>query len=96
MTVLMVALAVVDGTSKKRPRSSTLAVRRRREEWHDQEQLAELLEIHLDRSGAWSTSLENKPMSRVSGVFYKRRGVRSGLPDVLVLYRRKPSARCPR
>jgi hypothetical protein len=31
----------------------------------------------------------------VSGMFQKRYGVRSRLPDVVVLYRRKPSGRCP-
>ena len=35
------------------------------------------------------TALENKPISRVSGVFQKKRGVRSGVPDVFVLYRGK-------
>jgi hypothetical protein len=37
------------------------------------------------------TSLENKPLSMLSGLFQKRRGVRSGLPDVLVLVRRAGS-----
>jgi hypothetical protein len=33
------------------------------------------------------TSLENKPLTMLSGIFQKRRGVRSDLPDVLVVYR---------
>jgi len=34
-------------------------------------------------------SLENKPLSQMSGVFQKRRGVRSGLPDVVVIFQQK-------
>jgi hypothetical protein len=70
-----------------------LAVRRRREsrrqEWSEQTKLAELLTRYLDPTCTFWTSLENKPISRISGIFQKRRGVRSGLPDVLVLYRGK-------
>jgi hypothetical protein len=62
----------------------------RREEWSEQTKLAALLEQYLDPASTFWTSLENKPLSRLSGLFQKRRGVRSGLPDVLVLYRGKP------
>jgi hypothetical protein len=69
-----------------------LAVRRRREsrreEWTEHIKLAGLLEKYLDPSCTFWTSLENKPLSMISGIFQKRRGVRSGLPDVLVLFRR--------
>jgi hypothetical protein len=69
-----------------------LAVRRRREsrrdEWTMQTKLAALLGRYCDPSCWWWTSLENKPLSLVSGLFQKRRGVRSGLPDVMVLLRR--------
>jgi hypothetical protein len=69
----------------------SLAVRRRREsrreEWTEQVKLAELLDNYLDPSCTFWTSLENKPLSMLSGLFQKRRGVRSGLPDVLVVYR---------
>jgi hypothetical protein len=63
---------------------------RRREEWSEQTKLAELLSIYLDRETTFWTSVENRPLSRLGGLFQKRRGVRSGLPDVLVLYRGKP------
>jgi hypothetical protein len=68
-----------------------LAVRRRcescREEWTEHIKLARLLTKYLDPSCTFWTSLENKPLSAVSGMFQRQRGVRSGLPDVEVLYR---------
>jgi hypothetical protein len=56
----------------------------RREEWNEHVRLAELLEQYLDPSCTFWTSLENKPLSAVSGVFQRKRGVKSGLPDVLI------------
>src|SRR5215510_7472885 len=74
--------------------TGSLAVQRRREsrreEFRMQERLTHLLNRYLDPAFTFWTSLENKPLSRLSGLFQKRRGVRSGLPDVLVLYRGKP------
>jgi hypothetical protein len=68
-----------------------LAVRRRREsrreEWHEHIALAAWLNKYLDPACTFWTSLENKPISMLSGMFQKRRGVRSGLPDVMVLLR---------
>jgi hypothetical protein len=61
----------------------------RREEWIEQAKLAKLLTEYLDPSCTFWTSLENKPISRISGMLQKKRGVRSGLPDLLVLCRRK-------
>jgi hypothetical protein len=69
----------------------SLAVQRRREsrreEWTEQTNLAALLAERLDPTCTFWTSLENRPLSQMSGVFQKRRGVRSGLPDVLVFQR---------
>jgi hypothetical protein len=62
----------------------------RREEYRVHTKLAELLPKYLNPACTFWTSLENKPISRVSGMFQKRRGVRSGLPDVLVISRGKP------
>lgn len=67
----------------------------RRDEWTLQSEFAELLTEYLDPRCAWFTSLENKPLSRISGMLQRKRGVKSGLPDVQVLYRRKPFPRCP-
>jgi hypothetical protein len=68
-----------------------LAVQRRREsrreEAKEQTKLVKMLTRYLDPSCAFWTSLENKPISAVSGMLQKRRGVRSGLPDILVLFR---------
>jgi hypothetical protein len=69
--------------------AGSLAVRyrreSRREEWSEQTKLVALLAQFLDPDRTFWTSLENKPLSRLSGVFQKRRGVKSGLPDVLVI-----------
>jgi hypothetical protein len=56
----------------------------RREEWREQMKLSVLLDKYLPDSIFW-TSLECKPISRISGIFQKKRGVRSGLPDLFVL-----------
>jgi hypothetical protein len=73
---------------------ASFAVRRRREsrrqEWTEQTKLAEMLAKYLDPTDTFWTSLENKPISRLSGIFQRRRGVRSGLPDVHVIWRGKP------
>jgi hypothetical protein len=72
----------------------SLAVQRRRasqrQEWAEQTRLAEMLDEYLDPADTFWTSLENKPLSRLSGIFQKQRGVRSGLPDVEVIWRGKP------
>ena len=62
----------------------------RREEWNEQTKLAALLTKYLDPTCTFWTSLENKPLSQLSSTFQKRRGVRSGLPDVLVIFCQKP------
>jgi hypothetical protein len=62
----------------------------RREEWTEQTKLAGMLAKYLDPAWTFWTSLENKPLSRLGGLFQKRRGVRSGLPDVLVIFCQKP------
>jgi hypothetical protein len=51
---------------------------RRREEWREQIKLSGMLDKYLDPTGTFWTSLENKPISRISGIFQKKRGVRSG------------------
>jgi hypothetical protein len=56
----------------------------------EQTKLAGLLAKYLDPSCTFWTSLENKPISRISGIFQKKRGVRSGPPDVLVIFCQKP------
>ena len=89
----MTAVNRIDGTPLSAAVESP-AVRRRREsqrqEWTEQTKLAEVLDEYLDPADTFWTSLENKPLSRLSGIFQKRRGVRSGLPDVLVIWRGKP------
>jgi len=61
----------------------------RRQEWIEQVKLARLLAKYLDPATTFWTSLENKPSSRLNGVLQKKRGVRSGLPDVMVVFRQR-------
>jgi hypothetical protein len=61
--------------------------RRRREEWREHTTLARLLTKHIEPTTTFWTSLENKPSSALNGLLQKLRGVRSGLPDVMVVCR---------
>src|SRR5262249_54184360 len=74
--------------------SSALAVERRRvcgrEEAREQTGLTALLNEYLDPRDTFWPSRENKPLSPLSGLFQKQRGVRSGLPDIVVIWRGKP------
>ncbi len=63
---------------------------RRRQEWREQMKLSVMLDKYLDPACTFWTSLENKPISRISGIFQKKRGVKSGIPDVFVLYLGRP------
>jgi hypothetical protein len=83
----------IDGVPASAAAGSFAAQRRResrRQEWTEQTKLAEMLDKYLDPADTFWTSLENKPISRLSGIFQKKRGVRSGLPDVQVIWRGKP------
>ena len=69
------------------PAASLAAVRRRdnrREEWRQHERLASLLRRYLPKDVFW-TSLENAPRSRLGGLFARRRNVRAGIPDLLII-----------
>jgi hypothetical protein len=72
-------------------RTATFAARQRREsrseEWREHIRHTERPVRHLDPACTFWTSLENKPISAVTGMFQKMRGVRSGLPDVMVIHR---------
>ena len=83
----------IDGVPPSTAAESFAVQRRResrREEWTEQTKLAGMLAKYLDPATTFATSLENRPLSRLSGLFQKRRGVRSGLPDVLVIFLSKP------
>jgi hypothetical protein len=75
------------------PATVAYVVQRRREcqrqEADEHTRLTELLNELVDPRTTFWTSLENKPRSMISGLLQKARGVRSGMPDVLVVYRRK-------
>jgi hypothetical protein len=72
----------LNGASKARRRY-------RREEWREHTTLARLLTKHLDPQTTFWTSLENKPSSLLNGLLQKKRGVRSGLPDVMAVCHRR-------
>jgi hypothetical protein len=67
-----------------------LAVRRRRacrrEEWIEQSKFAALLTRYLDPA-CWFTGIENRPHSLIGGMLQKKRGIKSGVADYLIVYR---------
>jgi hypothetical protein len=69
-------------------RSFAIAQRRkgRAEEWGTQTRVAQLLRRHLP-PGVFATTLENAPRNALSGLRAKQRGTRSGLPDLLIIWR---------
>jgi hypothetical protein len=83
----------IDGVPPAAAAGSFAAQRRResrREEWSEQMKLAAMLNKYPNLGCTFWTSLENKPISRISGIFQKKRGVRSGIADVFVLYSGRP------
>lgn len=61
--------------------------RHRREEWRIHTSLATKLHALIDPKEVFWTSLENKPTSWLNGLLQKKRGVRSGLPDMMFIPR---------
>ena len=61
--------------------------RQRSAEFQMHAEVARLLTRYLDPNEAWFTSLENRPRSRLSGLLAKKRGCKSGLPDIAVIVR---------
>jgi hypothetical protein len=64
----------------------------RREEWQAQVQLKILLEKWLDPACTFWTATDPVAPSVTSGAMRKKRGVKPGVPDVLVWYRGKSIA----
>ena len=71
-------------------RFAGLPTQRRRQsqqlEAREQAKLKALLELWMPPGCFW-TMLENRPRSAMAGMFQKMRGVRSGLPDLLAVWR---------
>jgi hypothetical protein len=67
----------------------TFAVRQRRKyrhaEWSEQIRLTQLLTRYLPDNVFWS-ALSNAPRSAMAGLLAKKRGVRSGLADIMVVH----------
>jgi hypothetical protein len=61
----------------------------RREEWQEQKKLARLLDKWLDPACTFWTATDPVASSALSGAIRKQRGIKPGVPDVLVWYRRK-------
>src|SRR6516165_7244352 len=57
----------------------------RREEWQEQKRLARLLDTWLPDCATW-TATDPTAASALSGAIRKQRGVKPGVPDVLVWY----------
>ena len=58
----------------------------RREEWQEQKKLARLLDKWLDPACTFWTATDPVAPSVTSGAMRKKRGVKPGVPDVLVWY----------
>jgi hypothetical protein len=87
MKGLVTAVSPIDAMPPSAAAESPAVQQRResrREEWREQMKLSVMLDKYLPDSTFW-TSLENKPISRISGIFQKKRGIRSGIPDLFVL-----------
>jgi hypothetical protein len=56
----------------------------RREEFRMQERLTHLLNRYLDPTTSFWCSLENRPLSMLSGLYGRRRGIVAGMPDLVV------------
>ena len=61
----------------------------RREEWQEQKKFARLLDKWLDPACTFWTATDPVAPSVTSGAMRKKRGVKPGVPDVLVWYRGK-------
>jgi hypothetical protein len=61
----------------------------RRGEWQEQKKLARLLDKWLDPACTFWTATDPVASSALSGAIRKQRGVKPGVPDMLVLYRGK-------
>ena len=61
----------------------------RREEWQEQVKLSLLLDKWLDPACTFATATDPVASSAKSGAMRKKRGVKPGLPDMLVLHRGK-------
>jgi hypothetical protein len=76
-----------------RPEAKSLPAQRRRQarqwEWAEQTTLAAQLAELLDPARVFWTAVDNQPWSKVAGILRKRRGCRSGTPDLLILHKGK-------
>jgi hypothetical protein len=74
--------------------AESLAVQRRRlsrlEEFAEQVRLVEQLQELLDPGVVFFSALENRPRSALAGLLQKRRGVRAGLPDLMIIVNWRP------
>jgi hypothetical protein len=61
----------------------------RRDEWQEQVKLSSLLDKWLDPACSFWTATDPVAPSATSGAMRKKRGVKPGVPDVLVWYRGK-------
>jgi hypothetical protein len=75
------------------PEATSLPAQRRRQarqwEWAEQSDLAARLAELLDPACVFWTAVDNQPWSKVAGILRKRRGCRSGTPDLLILHKGK-------
>jgi hypothetical protein len=89
MRLLMAAPGPIDGV-REIAAVQTLAVKRRREcrrwEFAEQAKLAAMLTEFLNPETTFWSGLENRPTSRFSGFLQKKRGIKAGITDFVVLH----------
>jgi hypothetical protein len=71
---------------RRRGRNELTPAVARREEWREQVKLARLLDKWLDPACTFWTATDPVAASLTSGAMRKKRGVKPGVPDVLVWY----------
>jgi hypothetical protein len=89
--IIIITMTMTDsaaGSTANADRINTAVQRRRvlrREEWHMQTHVAELLKYHLP-VGCFATALENAPRTARAGHLAKLRGTRAGIPDWVFIW----------
>jgi hypothetical protein len=73
------------GSAKAKSNAAKQRRKHRHAEWSEQIRLTRLLTRYLPDSVFWS-ALENAPRSALTGYLAKKRGVKPGLADVMVVH----------
>lgn len=73
-------------SARTQPHASQRRRESQQQEAREQRKLTEMLEKWLDPGCTCWSATENRPRSALSGMFQRMRGVKSGVPDVFVIF----------